>query len=94
MDISFKDIPCPTPRQGMGMKSKSIFTAEHREIVDKLRRARLAAKLTQVEVAKKLRKPQSFVAKLESGDRRLDIIELRRMSTLYGKPLRYFFPKD
>ncbi|MEK7232285.1 MAG: helix-turn-helix transcriptional regulator [Elusimicrobiota bacterium] len=76
------------------MKSKTIFTAEHRDIVRKLREARVAAKLTQVEVASKLRKPQSFVSKMESGERRLDIIELRRMSKLYGKPLSFFFPKE
>ena len=76
------------------MKSKSIFTAEHRELVKKLLEARVAAKLTQVEVAKKLRRPQSFVAKMESGDRRLDIIELRRMAKLYWQSLSYFFPKE
>ena len=75
------------------MKSKTIFTPEHREVVRKLRAARLAAKLHQVDVAKKLRKPQSFVSKMESGERRLDIVELRRMAKLYGKPLSYFFPE-
>jgi transcriptional regulator with XRE-family HTH domain len=76
------------------MKSKSIYTAEHRELVSKLKRARISAKLTQVEVAEMLHKPQSFVAKMESGQRRLDIIELKRMAKMYGKKLSYFFPKE
>jgi len=37
--------------------------------------ARRSAKLTQVEVAKKLDRPQSFVSKYESRERRLDVIE-------------------
>lgn len=37
--------------------------------------ARRSAKLTQVEVAEKLDRPQSFVSKYESGERRLDVVE-------------------
>lgn len=37
--------------------------------------ARLESSLTQIEVATKLQKPQSFVSKYESGERRLDVIE-------------------
>ena len=37
--------------------------------------ARRAQNLTQVEVARRLGKPQSFVSKYESGERRLDVIE-------------------
>jgi ribosome-binding protein aMBF1 (putative translation factor) len=37
--------------------------------------ARQKAKLTQVEVAARLGKPQSFVSKYESGERRLDVVE-------------------
>lgn len=38
--------------------------------------------------------PQSFVSKFESGERRLDVVELERLADLYGKPLGYFLPKD
>lgn len=41
-----------------------------------LRDARLAAGLTQVQLAARLGQPQSFVSKVESGARRLDVVEL------------------
>lgn len=56
----------------------------------KLRQARLAAGLTQAEAAKRMRKPQSFIAKCENGDRRMDFIELQAFAKLYKKPLGYF----
>ncbi len=37
--------------------------------------ARRKAGLTQVQVSKKLQRPQSFVAKYERGERRLDLVE-------------------
>lgn len=40
-----------------------------------LKEARLQAGLRQVDVADLLRKPQSFVAKVESGERKIDFIE-------------------
>ena len=40
-----------------------------------LKEARLSAGLRQVDVAEKLGKPQSYVAKVESGERRIDLIE-------------------
>ncbi len=63
---------------------KTIFSKEHRAIVRNLRRARLKAGLTQVQVAKKLRRPQSFVARMESGQRRIDAVELSYVADLYG----------
>ncbi|WP_353200102.1 helix-turn-helix transcriptional regulator [Sandarakinorhabdus sp.] len=38
--------------------------------------ARRAAGLNQVELAEKLGRPQSFVSKIEKGDRRIDVLEL------------------
>lgn len=70
--------------------SKSVHSKEYQELIAKLRKARKAAKLTQVEVARRLRKPQSFVSKFESGERRLDGVELKAIAKLYGKPASHF----
>jgi ribosome-binding protein aMBF1 (putative translation factor) len=69
---------------------RSIHTAAHRRLVKRLREAREAAGLTQVEVAAKLRRPQSFVSTLESGERRIDVIELLQLAKLYGVPIGEF----
>lgn len=46
--------------------------------------------MTQQAVARELKKPQSFVSKCESGERRVDFVELRAFARLYKKPLSYF----
>lgn len=68
----------------------SAFPAEYREFLERLKAAREQAGLTQVEVAKKLRKPQSFVSKSESGERRIDPVELKHLARIYEKPISYF----
>lgn len=69
---------------------KSIHTKEYAYFVEKLRKARLEAGLTQVQVAKKLGRPQSHVSNVESGQQRVDIIELQRFAKLYKKDVGYF----
>ena len=54
---------------------KSLRTPEHARLVGLLKEHRHRAGLTQQEVAKRLGGPQSFVAKVEGGERRLDLIE-------------------
>ncbi len=68
----------------------SVYTKEYRHLLRKLREARLDAKLTQIDVAEKLKKPQSFVSKLEAGERRVDFVELERLAKIYKKPISYF----
>lgn len=55
--------------------SKSIYDEEYRKLIDDLRSERKAAGLTQQALADKLAKPQSFIAKVEVYERRLDVIE-------------------
>jgi transcriptional regulator with XRE-family HTH domain len=69
---------------------KSIHTKEYAYFVERLRKARQEAKLTQVQVAKKLRRPQSHISNVESGQQRVDVIELQRFAKMYGKGIDYF----
>jgi transcriptional regulator with XRE-family HTH domain len=55
-----------------------------------LRQVRTEAGLTQTDVARRLGQPQSFVSKYESGERRLDVLELREVCQAIGVPLSEF----
>ena len=63
---------------------KSIYSGEYQRLCAVLRRLRREAGLTQVQVAERLGVPQSFVSKYESGERRLDIVELRHIVAVLG----------
>lgn len=69
---------------------KSIHTKEYAVFVERLRKAREEAGLTQVQVAKKLKRPQSHVSNVESGQQRVDVVELQRFAKMYGKEINYF----
>lgn len=64
---------------------------EYRRFLARLRAAREGVGMTQVEVAKRLRVPQSYVSKCESGERRVDVVELADFARLYRKPLAFFW---
>ncbi len=63
---------------------QSIYSKEYKTFLKRLKARRLELGKTQVEVAKTLKKPQSFVSKIESGERRLDPLELKAIASLYG----------
>ncbi len=69
---------------------KSIHTKEYAYFVGRLKEARLEAGLTQVQVAKKLKRPQSHISNIESGQQRVDVIELQRFAKICGKDIKYF----
>ena len=60
----------------------------------KLKEARTATGLSQAEVAGRLGRPQSFISKLETRDRRVDFIELLLLAAIYDKPIRFFADAD
>lgn len=66
------------------MARKSSFSDEYRHFCQLLRLARENGDLTQQEVAKRLKRPQSYVSKYESGERRLDVIEFLRVARVLG----------
>ena len=69
---------------------KTIFTKAHKELAVRLVGARKAAKLKQVDVAKKLGRTQSYISKIEAGQRRIDTVQLNELAAIYKKNLRYF----
>lgn len=54
---------------------KSLRTPEHKRLVALLVAAREKAGLTQQQLAERLNKPQSYIAKYEGGERRIDVVE-------------------
>lgn len=67
--------------------STSVYNDDYKKLIERLKQARLDAGLSQQVVADELNKPQSYVSKVESGDRRLDIIEVKEFAKLYKKKL-------
>ncbi|MBU1288889.1 MAG: helix-turn-helix domain-containing protein [Alphaproteobacteria bacterium] len=59
--------------------TKSLRTRAHRVLLEELKAARHSAGLSQQAVADILDVPQSYVAKVELGERRLDVIEFLKL---------------
>lgn len=70
--------------------NKSVRNAQQGKLQNLLRQVRLDAGLRQVDLAKALGQPQSFVSKYESGERRLDLLELREVCRTVEIPLDEF----
>jgi len=66
------------------------YSQKSADLLEKLRSARLEAGLTQVEASKKLKKPQSYISKIERGERKIEAIELGEFACLYNKKISYF----
>ena len=69
---------------------RSIRYARSKQVQELLRAAREAAGLRQADLAKKIGKTQSFVSKIENGERRLDLVELEEVCKAMGVPLSKF----
>jgi DNA repair protein RadC len=80
-------VGCPPMRE---RTMKPIYTPEYMCMLLRLREARAAAGLTQEEVAKHFEQGQAFVSKCESGERRIDPIELGKFGKLYKRPIEFF----
>src|SRR5438105_11316011 len=64
--------------------SKTVFGSLNEELITLLRQARKNAGLTQVQAARKLGCRQTFLSKIECGERRLDVVEFVTICEAYG----------
>jgi len=69
---------------------KAIYSKEHRSLVEKLKKARKEARIDQIEAARLLGVTQSYISKIESGQRQIDIVQLKAFAKIYRKKIDYF----
>jgi ribosome-binding protein aMBF1 (putative translation factor) len=72
---------------GLATLNKTVHSEEYRAVLRVLQAAREEAGLTQEQLALRLGETQSFVSKVERGERRLDIVELRHIGRALGLTL-------
>ena len=64
--------------------SRTLGSARHKALIEFVIKQRKAAGLTQVQVAKRLRRYQSYVTLLETGQRRIDVVEFIEIADAIG----------
>lgn len=69
---------------------QTIYSKEHKYIVKQLKKAREQADLSQEQVAKVLNTTQSYISKIESGQRKIDVVQLKKFAKIYKKSLDFF----
>lgn len=72
---------------------KSIHTAEYAALCEELRAARNGAGISQRALAARLKVSPSWVAKVETGERRIDLVEFRRFVTVCGRDAAAVFAR-
>lgn len=60
----------------------SVYSDEYQRVIKALKKARKDKGITQTQLAEALGKPQSFIAKVENGERRLDVVEFVHLARL------------
>ncbi|ECW0088119.1 TPA: helix-turn-helix domain-containing protein [Salmonella enterica subsp. enterica serovar Mississippi] len=60
----------------------SIYSVDYQFVIKILKNERIKAGLTQKQFAERVGKPQSFISKVESGERRLDFVEFIHLARL------------
>ena len=69
---------------------KTIRTKAYAIFIERMKKARMDTGLRQIDVAKKMKRPQSYISRVESGEYRLDIMEVKKFAELYKKDINYF----
>jgi len=70
--------------------TKTIYSKEHKFLIQQLKKARIEAGFDQEQVAKLLGKTQSYISKIETGQRRIDVVQLKEFAKIYNKKTSYF----
>ena len=69
---------------------KNRFAKEYKKLARKIKDERQKAHLEQTELAQKLGKTQSYISKIETGHRYIDVFELKELCHIYKKDINYF----
>ncbi|MDO8667657.1 MAG: helix-turn-helix transcriptional regulator [bacterium] len=73
--------------------TKTIYSKDHKFLVERLKKARIEENIDQKKAAELLGKTQSFISKIEAGQRRIDVVQLKEFARVYKKSLSYFIKK-
>lgn len=73
--------------------SKTIYSKDHKFLIEQLKKARIQAGFDQEKAAEQLGKTQSYISKIEAGQRRVDIVQLKEFAKVYKKSLDFFIKK-
>ena len=84
--------PSPSETRRSRKARTAPFQDTYNTLIARLVQAREEAGMTQRQVSAALGMSHSFLSKCETGDRRVDVMELLQLAKLYGKPVQYFFP--
>ncbi len=63
---------------------RTLRSPGHLALIAALKQARANAGLTQSQLAERLKRPQSFIAKYENGERRIEVVELVQIANAIG----------
>ncbi|MFA6099174.1 MAG: helix-turn-helix transcriptional regulator [Patescibacteria group bacterium] len=70
--------------------NSEIYSKEHKKLIERIIQARKEAGFNQMEAAKRLSRSQSYISKIEVGQRKIDVIELKKIAKIYKRPMNYF----
>ena len=70
--------------------SRTLYSSEQKHLIEQLKKARAEAGFDQNEVARRLGRTQSYISKMESGQRRVDVIQLKKFARVYKRDISFF----